>query len=436
MRLKKILGVTLSATMCLGALVGCSNSDTAKENIATEKETQKGAESVSDEKFTLKISTTGEKDDGLDIAMEMYKERYPNVEYEIISSPWSETREKQIMMLSMGDVPDIGKLGGWAQEFYADGLVKNLTEDIKDWEMYDKFTEGQLQRMSYGEDICALNFNTNTMFMFYNKDILSQLGVDVPTTFDDLKALGEKIVAEGTKTADGQKIYATNIPTNNPWELSSWVFSLGAEYMNEDFTQTLINSKESIEAHTLMQEFVKKEWAPVPDGTGDQLWLNGQIATYVTGEWNIPATLDAGINVGYTTMPTSGDYVSSGPIGGCDWAIFEGAEQPEKALEFLELMYSEAFQLRADRGVTDLAIYDNPEKQAVWKENGLLESKMVQQEQLKNAKYAFLDAPYNFPEGANVYNTAVQRILIKQEDVKAVLEDAATQINNGIAANK
>ena len=62
------------------------------------------------EAFTLRISTTGETDDGLDIAMRMFKEKYPNVEYEIITSPLDELRNKQLMLLSMDDIPDIGKM--------------------------------------------------------------------------------------------------------------------------------------------------------------------------------------------------------------------------------------------------------------------------------------------------------------------------------------
>ena len=446
MKLSRIGAAALCAALCLGTMSGCSSkTDGANEGGSQTAEsqttagqtaagkTEAGGAAGSDEKFTLKISTTGETDDNLDLAMAMFKEQYPNVEYELITSPWNETREKQIMMVSMGDIPDIVKTGGWAQEFFKDGMLMDLTDEVKNWDIYPRLTEGQLQRMSYGDQICAMNYNTNTMFMFYNKELLEKIGAEVPKTFEDLKAIGEKIVAEGITTEDGQKVYATNIPTNNTWELSPWVFSMGAEYMNEDYSQVVIDSPESIEAHTQMQDFVKNGWAPIPDGTGDQLWLNGQMVTYFTGEWNIPGTVDAGIDVAYATIPTGKDGLSVGPIGGCDWAVMEESENKAMAMEFLKLMYSEEFQIQADRGVTDLAIYDNPKKQAVWAESGLTESKKVQQEQLKTAKFVFLDNPYQYPEGANIYGAAVERILIKQEDVKTVLEEAAAQINKGMA---
>jgi len=149
------------------------------------------------------------------------------------------------MMVSMGDIPDIVKTGGWAQEFFKDGMLMDLTDEVKNWDIYPRLTEGRLQRMSYGDQICAMNYNTNTMFIFYNKELLEKIGAEVPKTFEDLKAIGEKIVAEGITTEDGQKVYATNIPTNNTWELSPWVFSMRAEYMNEDYSQVVIDSPES-----------------------------------------------------------------------------------------------------------------------------------------------------------------------------------------------
>jgi sn-glycerol 3-phosphate transport system substrate-binding protein len=419
---KKVLSLMITSTLCLGLLVGCGNKDTG------ENSTSKG----NDESFTLRISTTGEKDDNLDLAMDMFKGKYPNAEFEIISSPWNATREKQITLMSMGDIPDICKTGGWAKEFYNDGLAMNLTDVIKDWGIYNRLTPGQLERMKFGDDICAVTYNTNTMYMFYNKKLLEKLGVEVPKTIADLETLGKKIKESGTKTEDGKNVYAANISTGSVWDISTWAFSLGADFMNKDYTKTLIDSPESIAAHTKMQEFVKNGWTPIPDGTSDQLWFNGQLATYITGEWTIPATLDAKIDAGYAPAPAGSTGLSVAPIGGCDWVITEQSKNKEKAIEFLKLMYSEEFQVKADRGVTDLSIYDNTEKQKLWEKDGVLESKKVQQEQLKTAKYIAFDGLYAFPDAQNIYKAAVERILVNQEDPKTTLENAANEINKGL----
>ncbi|RHC51501.1 hypothetical protein DW841_09430 [Hungatella hathewayi] len=101
MKLSRIGAAALCAALCLGTMSGCSSktdganeggSQTA-ESQTTAGGTEAGGAAGSDEKFTLKISTTGETDDNLDLAMAMFKEQYPNVEYELITSPGTR-REK------------------------------------------------------------------------------------------------------------------------------------------------------------------------------------------------------------------------------------------------------------------------------------------------------------------------------------------------------
>jgi len=423
------------ATVAVFSLAGCKAKAAAEEEAApaVEEAVEEVAEEEevgSNEEFTLRISTTGPTDDNIDIAEKIFMERYPNATIEYVVSPWDETRDKQLILVSMGDIPDIAKTGGWAQEFYGEGMFEDLSSEVKGWDIFDKFTDGQKERMMYGDDICALNYNTNTILLLYNKDILSSLDVEVPKSFKDLEKIGQLIVENKLKSASGGQVFATNV-TTHPWEIGAWIWSNDGVFMDEGLTKTLINTPESIAAHAYAQDFVKNEWAPKPDGTMDQMWLNGQLATYLTGEWTLPATFDAGINVGVTTVPVGASGKSITSTGGCDWAVFKDAENKEKAYEFLEIMYSEEFQIQADRGVTDLTIYDNKEKQANWEKSGVLEAKLAQQEQLKTTKYQYMDGPYKYPEGRDIYIAALERILLKLEDPESVLNEAAEEINSG-----
>lgn len=424
--MKKKISLLLAGMMLMTTLfTGCAKDEPvaqkASENPTTSEDTS----------FTLRISTTGETDDNIDIAEKMFMEKYPNAKIEYIISPWNETREKQLVLVSMDDIPDIAKTGGWAQEFYKAGILDDMSDHIKDWDIYSKFTEGQKQRMMYGDDTCSLNYNTNTILMFYNKDILEQVGADVPTSFEELEALGAKIKEAGLKNESGNDVFATNV-TTHPWEVGAWIWSNDGEFMNSDISETVINSPESIQAHAYAQSFVMNGYAPIPDGTMDQMWLNNQLATYFTGEWSLPATLDAGVNVGVTTVPTGKGGKSVTSTGGCDWAVFKKGENKEKAYEFLEMMYSAQFQVQADRGVTNLEIYDNADKQDNWKESGVLDVKLVQKTQLETTRYQYMDGQYKFPEGRDIYIEALEKLFIQQGDATEILNDAAEKINAGM----
>ena len=420
--MKKVSIILIVCIVIGGLLAGCA----AKEsNTPTSGQ---GQVESNQQAFTLRISTTGPTDDNIDIAERIFKEKYPNATIEYVVSPWDETREKQLILTSMGDIPDIAKTGGWAQEFYKDGVFENLTSEVKTWDIYNKLAPGQKERMLYGDEICALNFNTNTILMLYNKDILSALGVEAPKTFEDLEKLGKALNEKGMTNSSGKKIFATNVSTH-PWEVGAWIWSNDGVFMDDKLSKTLIDTPESINAHAYAQSFVKNGYAPMPDGTMDQLWLNGQLATYFTGEWALPATFDAGIQVGVTTVPVGKGGKSITSTGGCDWAVFKGAKNKEMAYEFLKIMYSDEFQIQADRGVTDLNIYDNSEKQALWEKSGVLEAKKAQQQQLKHTKYQYMDGPYKYPQGRDIYIEALERMFINLEDPATVLTDAAKKIN-------
>ena len=86
MKLSRIGAAALCAALCLGTMSGCSSkTDGANEGGSQTAEsqttagqtaagkTEAGGAAGSDEKFTLKISTTGETDDNLDLAMAMFK---------------------------------------------------------------------------------------------------------------------------------------------------------------------------------------------------------------------------------------------------------------------------------------------------------------------------------------------------------------------------
>lgn len=420
---KKMLATLMAGVMCVPMLAGV---------------TVNAAEVVSEDEFTLKIVCSGERDDGIDIAERLYKEKYPNATLELITSPWgdggSEMKEKELVMVNSGDMPDIGKMV-WGKEFAREGLLMDLTEDIKNMDIYPNLSEGQLDRMQYDGQYYGMTFGNNSVVMFYNKDILAAAGWDTaPTTIEEVTKLGEDILAADLKTEDGNPIYLTNFEGGN-WATDYWFWANGGTQMNEDFTKTLIDTPESIAAFQYMQDLVKNGSAPVMDGTGSQLWLNGQIALFITGEWDVPGSNDAGLNYGVTTTPVGPTGKNTVSVGGVEWAIFEGTEHKEEALDFIEILVSDEFAFEFGRGVTDLSLYDDPERQELWKADGLFEAKMAQKEQLASTQYNFLEAPFVYPEAKKIYADALEKILVKLDPVEETMKAAAEQINAGIESD-
>lgn len=428
----------LAATLGLTLLAGCGKQEESKPE-AEDSSTPKSEKFISDEEFTLRVVTSGQKDDGIDIAMEIYKEMYPNATVEPIESTWGDggqdMREKELLLINSGETPDVMKMV-WGKEFAREGLLADVTEEVKALPIYENLTEGQLDRMTYDGQIFGMTFGNNSIYMFYNKDILEQAGWEnPPATIDEVTQLGKDILDKGLKTEDGNNIYLTEFEGGN-WDTDYWLWANGGTQMNEDFTECLIDSPESIKAYQYMQDLVKQGSVPKIDGNGGQLWLNGQVALYFSGEWDVPAADEAGLNYGVTTTPVGPTGKNTVSIGGVEWGVAADSELKQEAVDFISILVSDEFGKKFGRGTTDLAQYDDPDNQALWKEEGLYDAKMIQKEQLADTQYNFLEAPFIYPEGKTDYANALQRILVNMEDVETVMKETAETIEKGIADNQ
>lgn len=65
---------------------------------------------------------------------------------------------------------------------------------------------------------------------------------------------------------DGVKQYAVAVPYGEYFCAEAWLYNNGASYMNDDFTESTINSPESVEVFQLWQDLIYKYgYAPIPE---------------------------------------------------------------------------------------------------------------------------------------------------------------------------
>ena len=392
-------------------------------------------EPVNTEAFTLRLAVSGSADI-VELATSIWQTKYPNATVEQINSSWgsggADARSKQLIMLSGGESVDVGKVV-WGKEFFDEGIIIDLSDVIESFDIFPYLSEGQISRMTLDGHYYGTTTTNNTVFLFSNMDILAQVGVtEVPTTIEELEAIAEKIDAANLKTADGKDIYLTNFE-GGCWTTDYWLWAFGGKQMNEDYTETLINSPESIAAYERMQSYVEKGWAPKIDGTGNQAWLNGQLAFYVGGNWDLASTNEAGINAVYSAMPTGVNGSRTTSIGGAEWVVFTHSEHQAEAIDWLRALSSDEFNDQFTR-VTNAKYYDDPRLIEEWKAAGKYEGMMAEKEQMTTTTYNFLEAPYSYPDASSIYGTALEKILTGMQDVTEVMNAAAEEINAGIAA--
>lgn len=234
---KKLISIALCCTMIVGALAGCGSS--GKENREGDTTT-----------ITMWMPPLDDntKQSFGNLLENFEEENNCNVEIELI--PWDTYEEKWSTALSGGESPDIGY---FYAEMYANYITSGIVQELSDFVTEEDYNEylyldrGEMMGGLYGIPIV-----TGVPFvLYYNKDILNELGEKVPETWDDFK----RICKEATQDTDGdgkmdQYGYAVGLNSgdmSNLYMLNayvySWLWQAGGDIYNDDYKTVRFNDE-------------------------------------------------------------------------------------------------------------------------------------------------------------------------------------------------
>lgn len=144
------------------------------------------------------------------------------------------------LMLSVisGTVPDIA-LGSDSQtpvELAIRGAAYDLTNFSDFDQVKSRFLDGAMTPMEYKGGYYALPENMDFKMMFYRKDVLSELGVEIPQTWGDLYNKVLPILNQ-----NGMEFYMAS-------DYATYLFQNGGSYYNADKTATALDSNVAYQA--------------------------------------------------------------------------------------------------------------------------------------------------------------------------------------------
>lgn len=70
------------------------------------------------------------------------------------------------------------------------GVFEDITDLYNSWDEAD-FMEGSINSCYYDDKLYGLPWGNNCLGLFYNKSMLEEAGVEVPTTWSELEAACE-----------------------------------------------------------------------------------------------------------------------------------------------------------------------------------------------------------------------------------------------------
>ncbi len=224
---RKLVAGLLAVVLTLGTLTGCGSSEGAKGETApaaegsadaAEAETAdtaeaENAESASGEreKVVFWYSHTNEEGKAFEETIKAFNESQDKYEVEGLSVM---DKQKIIVALAGSEAPDVVEVSNQDIIAYANsGLVESIS-DMAEADGYDLgsiYAAQALDSNAVGDVVYGVPFASQIIQMFYNKDILEEIGYsEPPKTMEELYEMAEKateVDADGNITRLGYPLF-------------------------------------------------------------------------------------------------------------------------------------------------------------------------------------------------------------------------------------
>ncbi len=207
----------------------------------------------------------------------------------------------------------------------------------------DGYASGIVAASTYEGKVYGLQPITNTIGLFYNKDILAQAGVQPPKTWDELKDAAKKLTSGNrygiafTATADYE----------GTWQFLPFMWTAGGDEKD-------IATPQTAEALQLWVDLVNSGSASKSVVTWGQADVNeqfmaGNAAMMINGPWQYPV-LAKDPALQYDVVPIPGPQAGAtpvAPLGGETWTIPRtgNKDRQAKAAKIVECLNTDASQM-------------------------------------------------------------------------------------------
>lgn len=296
MKAKRVLGLLLAATMTLGSLAGCGGEPEKSEG-------SEGAEAGSsgDEEVTLRVLATGT--DYPEVIDEAVKEKFPNVSLEWETISWNDLNGKMQQYMQSG-MPDI--VIGKSQDANNYGSY-NVWADLTDKPYMDKVSEQALPGVTIEDKVLGMSCTALYGGVFYNKKIFEEQNLEIPTTWDEMEEVVQKLNDAGitpfaTHYMENILYTAFILTAPNLYEVSAeW----GEEFKNGEHSAEDPDFKGGYEKAKFMMENSWEDTYSVDQTTCDARFVKGEAAMQIDGSWciNNYLVLDDSFEFGLFSIP-------------------------------------------------------------------------------------------------------------------------------------
>lgn len=264
----------IAASVAL-VLAGCATGDNVEGSDTPEPL------NAATEKTTLSVWHYFSEDNQvavMDGMKDIFEDANPNVTVENVYIPYDQMAPKLVSAAAADEGPDVVVFnGGDTANYVLSGVLQSLDDYWAAYEEQEQFPDGVFKRVD--GSIYGVQGYVNLLGLWYNKDILDEIGVEPPTTIAELET-----AMEAARVAGYGGITLTGMPNGqSEWQAYPWLTSFGFDYGNPQ-------EGPLIEGYQMVKGWVDSGYLSAEAATWDQTvpfqqFAAGGIAFAENGNW-------------------------------------------------------------------------------------------------------------------------------------------------------
>jgi multiple sugar transport system substrate-binding protein len=276
--------------------------------------------------------------------MDEFEAQNPGIRVQLISGPYSTTREQVVAGAAAGTMSDVvGLDGAWVSDFVKQGSLANLTDLMTQAGYDDSQLAAQIQLDGATYMIPVVNF---VYPVFVNLDLLADAGIEnPPTTRSEFADAAQKLTDAANNVSGWVLPLSLEQPNGVQNDVMSWVWASGGSMMkegqpdltNEDVRSAVEYIKELYDAGVIAPgAFSMREQDKVEEFT------NGRVGMMVSSlaHINMLRERNPDLNFAITALPAEDGYTGRRGLPYASWGIGVSANSPHqteawKLVEFL-----------------------------------------------------------------------------------------------------
>lgn len=362
MKRKSMMSIMLAAlimiTAACGGSGGSSSGNSAAGNTAGNAPAanasapaaeQSGGLGVTiDEPVTIEFwhAMTGQLETTLQSLADKFHEENPNITVKLVAQgSYSDLSQKLMAAAKAKTSPAMAQgYASWQTEYINNRLIEDLTPYMNDPEVglseEDKndIVPAFLEDNMWDGKLYGLPFNKSTEVLYYNQDYLTHAGVEVPTTWEELKEAAAKL----TGSFNGKDVVGMGFENSVTMDLPTFVLQAGGEFVSAD-GEVLFNSAEGKAALSFLHDMIvtdKTGRLAGEDGYMSTPFGRGDVAMYIGSSAGASYVADSvGGAFSWSTAVLPKNVAAASPFNGTNTFVFTSASAEEKLAAWLFAKY-------------------------------------------------------------------------------------------------